>query len=451
MIESPKQMTSMRKDEISENKTKLMNSLNEEREQAEMVDEEGIEGGDINIEEYEADEARDAIVEYPAWLKRIEFGSKVLQVEPCMPELIKILLLQMGLNLLKIYKQFHRNFCGTFETAWQHFQMNQQFRLDLDPKVPYLGEDDDGNLIEPSDEQMRDLYRQIGKPEHKDDVGEDGFVSAYHGSLVFKKLLIYVLECGYTFDDLQNMFIDENIEQLKKGDTTEEEMRKSATAREALDRQSALVRRVIAGAYRVNAVYFFRNVDFQNTATLNPVDILCACRPHLRRISVLHLILQNGQQLPRPLLFRLYDAIEDYNKSKQRDDQRPRWGIHMSEAHLIAIADTQVPQDVRRELNASAKGKTKGSTKAERCCKRKGIIFDFNASTGSCTSAKTGSSVSTMEGWKRLRERWQDLFSPWRRLELFRILRKRKLAINSPDLCIGPDATGERAAINAHD
>jgi hypothetical protein len=92
--------------------------LNEEREQAEVDDEEEVESGDINIEEYEADEARDAIVEYPAWMKRIEFGSKVLPVEPCMigdaqPELIKILLLQIGLNILKIYKQFHRNFCGT--------------------------------------------------------------------------------------------------------------------------------------------------------------------------------------------------------------------------------------------------------------------------------------------------------------------------------------------------
>ena len=65
--------------------------------------------------------------------------------------------------------------------------------------------------------------------------------------------------------------------------------------------------------------------------------------------------------------------------------------------------------------------------------------------------AKTGSSVSTMEGWKRLRERWQDLFTPWRRLELFRILRKRKLAINSLDLCIGPDMAGGRVAISAHD
>ena len=304
------------------------------------------------------------------------------------PELIKILLLQIGLNILKIYKQFHRNFCGTFETAWQQFQVNQQFRLDLDPKVPYLGEDDDGNLVEPSDDQMRELYRQIGKPERKDDVGEDGFVNAYHGSLVFKKLLIYVLECGYTFD----------LAQLKKGDTTEEEMRKSATAREALDRQSALVRRIIAGAYKVNAVYSFRNVDFQNTATLNPVDILCACRPHLRRISaVLHLILQNGRKLPRPLLSRLYDAIEDYNKSKQRDDQRPRWGIHMSEAHLAAIADTQVPPDVRREPSTPAKGKSKSTPKPS-----------------AVTSAKASSSTSTHQAEAAPPPKQAPASPPWR-------------------------------------
>ena len=303
--------------------------LNEEREQAEKNDEEETEGGEINIEEYEADEARDAVIEYPAWLKRIEFGSKVLPFEPCMigdaqPELIKILLLQIGLNILRIYRIFQRNFCGTYEAAWQHFQLNQKFRLDLDPKVPYLGEDADGNLIEPTVQQMRELYRDVGKPDQKDDIGEEGFVNAYYGAIVFKRLVTYTLECGYTFDDLQNLFVDENIAQLTKGDTTEEEMRKAANAREALDRQATLVRRIIAGAYKVNAVYFFRNVDFQNTITLNPVDIVCALRPQLRRISVLHLILQNGRQLPRPLLTKLYDAIEDYNNIKQRDDQRPR-------------------------------------------------------------------------------------------------------------------------------
>ena len=50
---------------------------------------------EINIEEYEAGEARDAVIEYPKWMQRIEFGSKVLPIEPCtigdaQPEFIKI-------------------------------------------------------------------------------------------------------------------------------------------------------------------------------------------------------------------------------------------------------------------------------------------------------------------------------------------------------------------------
>ena len=341
--------------------------LNEEREQAEENDDEETEGGEINIEEYEAGEAHDAVVEYPAWLKRIEFGSKVLPIEPCtigdtQPELIKILLLQIGLHILRIYRIFQRNFCGNCETAWQHFQQNKKFRMDLDSKVPYLGEDENGELIEPTAQQMRELYHEVGRPDQKDDIGEEGFVNAYYGAIVLKRLVVYTLECGYTYEDLLNIFVDEDIEKLAKSDTSRDEMRKAANAREALDRQDTLVRRIIAGAYKVNAVYFFRNVDFQDTITLNPVDIVCALRPPLRRISVLHLILQNGRKLPRPLLHKLYDAIEDYNNIKQRDDQRPRWGIHMSEAHLIAIADTPVPAD--RERVTPVAGKSKAAPKA---------------------------------------------------------------------------------------
>ena len=343
--------------------------LNEEREQTDESDDEETEGGEINIEEYEAGEAHDAVVEYPAWLKRIEFGSKVLPIEPCtigdaQPELIKILLLQIGLHILRIYRIyriFQRNFCGNCETAWQHFQQNKKFRMDLDSKVPYLGEDENGELIEPTAQQMRELYHEVGRPEHKDDIGEEGFVNAYYGAIVLKRLVVYTLECGYTYEDLLNVFVDEEIEKLSKSDTSRDEMRKATNAREALDRQDTLVRRIIAGAYKVNAVYFFRNVDFQDTITLNPVDIVCALRPPLRRISVLHLLLQNGRQLPRPLLQKLYDAIEDYNNIKQRDDQRPRWGIHMSEAHLIAIADTPVPAN--RERATPVAGKSKAAPK----------------------------------------------------------------------------------------
>ena len=234
--------------------------------------------------------------------------------------------------------------------------------MDLDSRVPYLGEDENGELIEPTAQQMKELYKEIGRPNQKDDIGEEGFVNAYYGAVVLKRLLIYTLECGYTYDDLQNIFFDEEMEKLSKRDTTMDEMRKTTAARDALDRQDVMVRRIIAGAYRVNAVYFFRNVDFQDTITLNPVDIVCALRPPLRRISLLHLILQNGRQLPRPLLQKLYDAIDDYNHIKQREDQRPRWGIHLSEAHILAIADTPTPAD--RERANPAAGKSKAAPKA---------------------------------------------------------------------------------------
>ena len=415
--------------------------LNEEREQAEENDDEETEGGEINIEEYEAGEAHDAVVEYPAWLKRVEFGSKVLPIEPCtigdaQPELIKILLLQIGLHILRIYRIFQRNFCGSCETAWQHFQQNKKFRMDLDSKVPYLGEDENGELIEPTAQQMRELYHEVGRPDHKDDIGEEGFVNAYYGAIVLKRLVVYTLECGYTYEDLLNIFVDEDIEKLAKYDTSSDEMRKAANAREALDRQDTLVRRIIAGAYKVNAVYFFRNVDFQDMITLNPVDIVCALRPPLRRISVLHLILQNGRKLPRPLLQKLYDAIEDYNNIKQRDDQRPRWGIHMSEAHLIAIADTPVPAD--RERVTPVAGKSKAAPKAA-------------PKLGSVAKAKASSTAPwrTVEAapppkqapvrWKRPRERWKILFTPWWRLESSRILWMGIQTMSRLDLCIGPD------------
>ena len=62
--------------------------------------------------------------------------------------------------------------------------------IDLDPKIPFLGEDEHGNLIE---------YQRIGKSGQAGDLGEDGFIRSYRGSLIFKKLATYVLEPRYNY------------------------------------------------------------------------------------------------------------------------------------------------------------------------------------------------------------------------------------------------------------
>ena len=151
-------------------------------------------------------------------------------------------------------------------------------------------------------------------------------MSAYHGSLIFKKLVIYLLERGYGGNGLREMFGGEQFEGFRKSDAPEEEAKKTLRARESLEIQSTFIRRVLAGAYGVNAVYFFRNVNYLNTVTLDAVDIICACRPQVRRMAVMHLILQNCKQLPRPMIIKLFDAINEYNNSRQREDQRPIGG-----------------------------------------------------------------------------------------------------------------------------
>ena len=92
---------------------------------------------------------------------------------------------------------------------------------------------------------------------------------------------------------------------------------------------------------------------------MHAADIICACRPQVRRTAVMHLILQNGKQLPRPMVIKLFDVINEYNNSKQREDQRPRWGLHMTEAHVMAIADSPVPPDLAQQTEATAKAKAK--------------------------------------------------------------------------------------------
>ena len=396
------------KDEVDE-------YLNEQREEVEKdeQEEEEIQGGESNLRKFRMREMQDA-VEYPSWMSRIAFVSKILPTEPSMigdaqPDLIKILLLQMGEPIQSDQTVPSEFLLGRLKRLGNIFRRTREFRIDLDPKVPYLGEDDDGKLIEPTDEQMRELYRQVGNPNSKEDIGEDGFVHAYHGSLIFKRLVIYILECGYGANDLQDMFGGEQFEGLN---TPEEEAKKTLRARESLEIRSTFIRRVLGEAYGVNAVYFSRNVNYLNTVTLDAVDILCACRPQVRRIAVMHLILQNGRQLPRPLIIRLFDAIDDYNNSKHREHQRPKWGLHMTEAHVMAIADTPVPPDLMQETAASAKAKAKAKPAPKHPPGPSAAPGSMSTSSTSSVSSSRASSgaeattdTTTRTRWERPRER----------------------------------------------
>ena len=337
------------KDEVDE----FLDGEKKETEEKDAAEEE-----EMDVGKFEGGKVRDAM-EFPKWMERVQFGSKIPPgLNSCIlgdarPDLINLLLLAIGSNVAQILQNFHRNYCGPIEEIWRQFQPHGELRIDLDPKIPYLGVNDEGELIEPQEYHLRAQYQKVGIPAHADDLGEDGFIRSYRGSLNSKKLVIYVLECGYyTPDDFREIFSSRG-QRLNPKDTKEDE----EAAHDQMEDQSIFMRRVIAGAFDVNAVYFFRNVNYANTVFHDPLDILCATwLPE--NCSPAHDFVNRSLILPVPLMAKFMKAIDEYNRSKRCKGQRPRpqWGSHLKEAHVLAIIDMEVPPDARSSASsASAK------------------------------------------------------------------------------------------------
>ena len=186
------------KDEVDE----FLDGEKKETEKKDAAEEE-----EMDVGKFEGGKVRDAM-EFPKWMERVQFGSKTPPgLNSCIlgdarPDLINLLLLAIGSNVAQILQNFHRNYCGPIEEIWRQFQPHGELRIDLDPKIPYLGVNDEGELIEPQEYHLRAQYQKVGIPAHADDLGEDGFIRSYRGSLNSKKLVIYVLECGYYTPDL---------------------------------------------------------------------------------------------------------------------------------------------------------------------------------------------------------------------------------------------------------
>eukprot|EP00435_Cladocopium_sp_Y103_P048297 s3250_g14.t1 len=265
-------------------------------------------------------------------------------------------------NLGTFLARYHSLFCGDIGKLASAHADKAEERIDLDPKIPYLGTDNVGELIEPTDEQLEEYYQTSMNKTSKFDQGLDGYVRSYHGSLVFKRLATYILECGYTAEEFKARFAvaDSERRKMRRETATEEEIAHELAVAN-LQEQSGFMRRFIAGAFGATAVYFFRNQRFINTIYLNPVDLLCACRYDHRRLAVIHMCMQNGMAVPRAHQQRLFDAIDEWDREKNRDTQRPQWATHSSPAHILAIVDTPVPAEFQREASGTRAAEAKAA------------------------------------------------------------------------------------------
>eukprot|EP00435_Cladocopium_sp_Y103_P008068 s733_g2.t1 len=297
-------------------------------------------------------------------MERVQWGTKVSPIEPCVigdaqSELIYLMILMIANNINSIYPRFYNRFCEGKKKLIDSFNKNDgNWRLDLDPRIPYLGEDQHGNLIEPTEEQLETCYEQHIKGTESD-IGLDGYILSYYGSSHMKRFVGYIMECGYTPGDLKKHFGKEGSGAIHRKAATETEQEEDMAYKRAvgdMHEQSRMMLRFSAGAFGANAIYFFRNQQYINTIYLNPLEILCVFRSKFRRIAVINMCLQHNPVMPRALQQKLYDAIKLWNERKQRDQQRPRWGTHLAIPHILALSDIDIPAEFTA-TQAAAKAK----------------------------------------------------------------------------------------------
>ena len=105
---------------------------------------------------------------------------------------------------------------------------------------------------------------------------------------------------------------------------------------------------------------------------------------------------------------RLRDAIEDHNRSKKRDGQRPRWGAHMTEASCSSNRQHAHNRTIRRDADVAAKAKSYAETQCYSRCKIITICI-IRKHKRSCSyakaSSKTSSKGATVERKRRTRNR----------------------------------------------
>ena len=353
------------------------------------------------------------------------------------PDLIKILLLQIGVNLYFMIKDFQMDFCGKIDVIWKHFQRHSTFRIDPIPwRRPW---------------KETSLSHRTSKWEN--------FIVKW-GTPEAKKTSEKTASWTLTMDPSSSRFLWRTLRmwihiQWPQRIRWRRAVRRTTTGwhswgRSTKDSQSkrqswiAIDLRQKGGSWSFRCKSGLHLLELWTMRTyIDPVDIICACRPQLRRVAVLHLILQNGKVLPRPMLLRLYKAIDDYNRYKKREGQRPKLGLHMTEPHL---------GDCWHPGNSRCSPRTGGKSKAQACsqilcqteCRARssniipfGDLIRINRSS---TQAASHTSSWKRRG-KRLRWKGWRIRSPWRRLELY--WWRKPTTVTSHNLCIGPLMLGD--------
>eukprot|EP00435_Cladocopium_sp_Y103_P031471 s3097_g8.t1 len=275
----------------------------EDMEEEVDVDVEGEVEEEVDVEQEQADEeARQENEKLPAWTRNLDpsvkkmptDGLQNVDMEDGAAQIFDNSLIVKILQMFPFY--YKQRFLMSPKEYYDAMIKNDIGRLDLDGICPYTGEDDEGNLLYPSDVIIKEWFDQKAKrvPWSEEPMFArrpfDCMKPTIDLLMKIEKMLAFLVEAGFTPDRLQFL-----VPMSRMQGSNEEK----AQMRTVI---SSFLARLLKGTFPDKKHYaYFRHVDegFEEVIHFTPLIVYLAHRMKERSDEVLITARQSGVILPQ--------------------------------------------------------------------------------------------------------------------------------------------------------
>ena len=246
-------------------------------------------------EQDQDEERREARMQLPVWTTRIIQASIIQCIDIAQNEdAIDSTARAMDCMILSYLKDRYRlyHLWTSVAPAQQYHDHVKRIRLvpEFDGYIPYVGETAEGELKEPTEEQLVASFNANAKSGKLGGRELETYLKGVNGIRVLCKIMKYLVQIGITPQLIFSKVAD-NMD--------EDEERQLESRREASD----FVRKIISGAFAVRSYDYFRVTPPQRDDHIhfNPVELACAVTERCRTFTILVTLNKIGLELPQQL------------------------------------------------------------------------------------------------------------------------------------------------------
>eukprot|EP00435_Cladocopium_sp_Y103_P057086 s618_g19.t1 len=167
---------------------------------------------------------------------------------------------------------------------------------EYDTYIPYVGDDEHGELREPTTEEHKAAFQKNAKNSLLGGRDIEMYLRGIEGNKIFCKIMKYLIQTGITPE-----FIAKKLSDVADADDEDKpDIRREVTN---------FVRKMIAGAFAVKSYDYFRvtHPNREDHIHMDPVSLACAVVERARTFAVLYTINKIGLGMP-PSLTKIWET-----------------------------------------------------------------------------------------------------------------------------------------------